>query len=386
MILVKGCEIFSPTYLGKKDLLIAGSKIASITDSINISGIPDLEVIEGKGLKLVPGFIDSHVHIAGAGGEGGPATRTPEMQVSHMLEGGITTVIGCQGTDGFTRRLESLLMKAKALLQEGVSAYILTGSYQVPPPTILGDIAKDLAMIEEVIGVGEIALSDHRSSCPTLDELKKIAAQARVGGMLGGKAGVVNIHLGDAKDPFRPLYEVVATSELKIKQFFPTHCNRNHHIVEESKAFGKSGFVDLTAASYPDSSNNELKPSKVIIQLLKAGVPPEHITMSSDGFGSLPRFDENGKLVGLEMGYPKSIFFEFTDCIQNEKIATEVALKFVTSNVADIFGLKTKGRIAVGNDADLALLNNNFDLVHLVAMGKMMVKDGVLLKKGIYEK
>lgn len=385
MILIKACEVFGPTYLGKKDVLISGSIIASISGHIALSGIPELEVINGEGLKLVPGFIDSHVHIAGAGGEGGPATRTPEMQISHMLEAGITTVIGCQGTDGFTRRLESLLMKAKALRQEGVSAYILTGSYQVPPPTILGDISKDLAMIEEVVGVGEIALSDHRSSNPTVEEIKKIAAQARVGGMIGGKAGVVNIHLGDAKDPFRPLYEAVATSELKIKQFLPTHCNRNHHIVEESKTFGKSGYLDLTAASYPNSPDKALKPSKVISGLLKAGVPPEHITISSDGFGSLPRFDENGTLVGLEMGYPKSIFFEFSDCIKQEKVPFEIALKFVTSNVAHIYGLKTKGTIAVGKDADLVFLDSNFDMVHLIARGKMLVKDRVLLKKGNYE-
>jgi len=385
MILIKACEVFGPTYLGKKDVLISGSIIASISDHIALSGIPELEVINGEGLKLVPGFIDSHVHIAGAGGEGGPATRTPEMQISHMLEAGITTVIGCLGTDGFTRRLESLLMKAKALRQEGVSAYILTGSYQVPPPTILGDISKDLAMIEEVVGVGEIALSDHRSSNPTVEEIKKIAAQARVGGMIGGKAGVVNIHLGDAKDPFRPLYEAVATSELKIKQFLPTHCNRNHHIVEESKTFGKSGYLDLTAASYPNSPDKELKPSKVINGLLKAGVPPEHITISSDGFGSLPRFDENGTLVGLEMGCPKSIFSEFSDCIKQEKVPPEIALKFVTSNVAHIYGLKTKGTIAVGKDADLVFLDSNFDMVHLIARGKMLVKDRVLLKKGNYE-
>ncbi|HSV89158.1 MAG TPA: beta-aspartyl-peptidase [Bacteroidales bacterium] len=386
MILVKACEVFSPTYLGLKEILIAGGTIVAISDKIDISGIKDIEVINGKGLKAVPGLIDSHVHIAGAGGEGGPATRTPEMQISHMLEAGITTVIGCQGTDGFTRRLESLLMKAKAVRHEGLSAYILTGSYQVPPPTILGDIAKDLAMIEEVIGVGEIALSDHRSSCPTVDELKRIASKARTGGLIGGKAGIVNIHLGDAKDPFRPLYEVVATSQLNIKQFFPTHCNRNFHIAEESKTYGKSGYIDLTAASYPCAPNDELKPSKVIAGLLKAGVPPDHLTISSDGFGSLPRFDENGKLTGLEMGYPKSVFTELIDCIRHQGIELELALKFVTSNVADIFGLKTKGRISTGNDADLLFLDQNYDIVHLIAMGVVMVRDGIMIKKGNYER
>ena len=124
MILFNNCEVYSPDYLGKKDLLAAGTKIVAVEDNIDKpAGIP-VEVIDGSGLKIVPGFIDAHVHIAGAGGEGGPATRTPEMQLSYMLEAGATTVIGCLGTDGMTRNVESVLMKVKALRQEGVSAWM----------------------------------------------------------------------------------------------------------------------------------------------------------------------------------------------------------------------------------------------------------------------
>lgn len=386
MILIKQCEVYAPEKLGVKDVLIAGKSIVAIADAIELP--PNLEagIIAGKGLKLIPGLIDAHVHIAGAGGEGGPASRTPELQLSHMLEAGVTTVIGCQGTDGITRSLESVLMKAKGLRQEGVSAWIYTGSYQVPTPTILGDVGKDIAMIEEVIGAGEIAISDHRSSCPTIDELKRIAAHARLGGMLGGKAGIVNIHMGDAKDPFRPLYEVVQNSELRFSQFLPTHCNRNEYIFEDAKTYGKKGYVDITASSYPYFPQYEIKPSKAIAELVKAGVPLEHITMTSDGCGSLPQFDDKGNLIQLEMGYPKSIFDEMRDTVLQEKIPLENALKVVTSNVADILWLKNKGRIAKGKDADMVLINNNFQIIHLIAMGQQMISNGKMLKKGSYEK
>jgi beta-aspartyl-dipeptidase (metallo-type) len=173
MILIKGAELYSPEYLGVKDILIAGEQIVAIEDQLDISSLKNIniEVVQANGKKLIPGLIDAHVHIAGAGGEGGPATRTPEMQLSQMIKGGITTVIGCLGTDGMTRSLNSVLMKVKSLKAEGVSAWMYTGSYQVPTPTILGDVGKDIAMIEEIIGIGEIALSDHRSSCPTTQEL-----------------------------------------------------------------------------------------------------------------------------------------------------------------------------------------------------------------------
>ncbi len=385
MLLLKNCELYAPEKSGKKDILIAGKQVIAIEKSIPVPQGLEVKVMDLKGLRVIPGLIDAHVHIAGAGGEGGPASRTPEMQLSHMLEAGVTTVIGCLGTDGMTRNLESVLMKVKALRQEGVSAWMYTGSYQVPTPTILGDAGKDIALIEEVIGVGEIAISDHRSSFPSVRELARLAAHARVGGMLGGKCGIVNIHMGDAKSPFKPLYELVSMSELNFTQFLPTHINRNSYIFEDAKTYGKKGYIDITASSYPYFPQYEVKPSKAIAGLLKSGVPLKHITMTSDACGSLPDFDENGKLVSLEMGYPKSVFDEIADTVREEKVDLELALKVATSNIADILWLRNKGRIAVAKDADLVVVDDDFNIVHLVAMGELMVENTKMLRKGSYE-
>ncbi len=387
MYLIKKVSVYSPEFLGEKDIFIAGEKIIAIKNNIEISGLKnlDVEIVDGKGKKIIPGLIDAHVHIAGAGGEGGPATRTPEIQLSQMLAGGITTVIGCLGTDGMTRSLNSVLMKVKSLREQGVSAWMYTGSYQVPTPTIMGDVGKDIAMIDEIIGVGEIALSDHRSSCPTTNELIRLVEHARVGGMLGGKAGIANIHMGDAKNPFKPIYDAVDKSELKLTQFLPTHCNRNGYIFEDAKKYGKEGYIDITASSYPYYPEYEIKPSKAIAEFLKAGVPLEHITMTSDGNGSLPDFDENGNLVRLEMGQPKSIFDELIDTVKNENIPLEDTMKVVTSNVADILKLKNKGRIAENLDADLVILDDNYQISEVIAKGRLMVSNYKMLKKGTYE-
>lgn len=387
MLLLKNSEVYQPAYIGKKDILIAGENIIAIKDKINPATLKDFdpEILDAKGKKLIPGLIDAHVHIAGAGGEGGPASRTPEIQLSQLLQGGVTSIVGCLGTDGITRSPISVLMKVKALRAEGVSAWMYTGSYQVPTPTITGDVAKDLCIIEEVIGIGEIALSDHRSSCPTVDELIKLVAHARVGGMLGGKAGIANIHMGDAKNPFQPIIDAVEKSELSFKQFLPTHCNRNDYIFEDAKKYGKKGYIDLTASSYPYFPQYEIKPSKAIVELLNAGVPLEHITMTSDAIGSLPDFDKDGKLIRLEMGLPKSIFDEIMDTVVKEKLPLEKAIKILTSNVADILKLSSKGRIETGKDADLVLLNDDYTISSVIARGKIMVKEQIHLTRGTFE-
>jgi len=385
MLLIRNAIVYGPDLLGKKELLIGGNVILGISDKIEAPHGIDIEVVDAKGLMLVPGLIDNHVHIAGAGGEGGPSSRTPELTLSRMFEGGVTTVIGCLGTDGLTRSVETVLMKAKSLRHEGASAWIWTGAYQVPTPTITGNAGRDIALIEEIIGIGELAISDHRSSCPTTDELIRITALARVGGMLGKKAGLVNIHLGDARNPFSPIHEVINHSELKYTQFLPTHCNRNDYIFEDSKIYGKKGYVDITTSSWPYFQDEEIKPSNALKLLLEAGVPSGNITFSSDSCGSLPGFDDQGRLVKLEMGFPAANLRELADAVIKDKIPMETSLKVLTSNVATILKLSGKGFISQGMDADLLFLDSGMQMVHLLAMGKWVVRNGEVVKKGVYE-
>ncbi len=376
MYLFKNCKVYAPQPLGMMDLLTAGNRIIALEKELEPPKLTDLQVIDCSGLTMIPGLIDGHVHIAGAGGEGGPQTRTPELQISQLLEGGITTVIGCLGTDGFTRSIQSVLMKAKSIRQQGLSAWILTGSYQVPPPTILGDVGKDIALIEEIIGVGEIAISDHRSSCPTTDELIRLAAHARVGGMLGGKAGIVNLHLGSARHPFQPLIDAVEKSELTFRQFLPTHVNRSQETLKQAAEYGKSGYLDITASIFAAAEKENVKTAAALKYLLAAGVPPQNITMSSDGCGSLPVFDEYGNFRTLKIGQPSALFRETIDAVLLENLPLETALLPVTANPAQIWKLPRKGQLKVGYDADLVLLNPRFKIVHLLANGRFFIQNG----------
>ncbi|HUV58611.1 MAG TPA: beta-aspartyl-peptidase [Desulfatiglandales bacterium] len=386
--LIKNANVFTPEPLGKKDVLITAEKIGYIQDRIDPGKEIDIEVIDAKGMLLVPGFIDSHVHICGGGGEGGFKTRTPEIMLSDITKGGVTTVVGCLGTDESTRTIRNLIAKAKSLKEEGITCYIYTGSYHIPVRTLTDSIQDDIVLIDEIIGVGEIAVSDHRSSQPTLEDIGKIAAAARVGGMLSGKAGIVNIHIGDGKDKLSFLEHVANSTEIPITQFIPTHLGRNPGLFEAAIQYAKKGgLIDFTTSSpeWPPIKAN-IKCSKALKEVLDQGIPVERVSFTSDGQGSLPRFDEKGEFSGLEVGMVTSLFKEVRDAIIDEKIPVEIAITVITSNPARNLKLLNKGRVHVGKDADLVLLNENLDIDTVIARGRIMIRNKEIMVKGVFEK
>lgn len=387
--LIKNGEIYAPEYLGKKDILITSDKIGYIADNIEIpKGFVEIEVIDAEGKYVVPGFIDSHVHICGGGGEGSFKTRTPEIQLTDITAGGVTTVVGCLGTDGTTRSMENLIAKANGLEEEGISTYIYTGSYQIPVRTVTGSIQDDIVLLNKVIGVGEVALSDHRSSQPTMEDLRRVTAEARVGGILSGKAGIVNVHMGDGKRMLNLIEEIVEETEIPIRQFYPTHMNRNRELFMKAIEHGKKGgIVDFTTSTIDKFlEEGEAKCSRALRMMIDEGVAINNITFTSDGQGSLPNFDENGELIGLQIGKVTSLYKEVRDAIKDEGIDISNAIRVITSNPADILKLNNKGYIDEGKDADIVLLNKeDLKIDTVIAMGKIMIQNNEIKVRGIFE-
>lgn len=389
LTLIKGGEVYAPSYMGKKDVLLVGNKIGYIKDEIGIpKDFVDIDIIDAKDKYVVPGFIDSHVHICGGGGEGSFKTRTPEIQLTDITLGGVTTVIGVLGTDGTTRTMSNLIAKARGLEEEGITTYVYTGSYQVPIRTITGSIQDDIILIDKIIGVGEVALSDHRSSQPTVEDIMKIAAEARVGGILSGKGGVVNIHMGDGDRQLDFIEEIVETTEIPVTQFLPTHMGRNTKLFTKSIEYAKKGgFVDFTtSSSNKDKKTIDTKPSRALKILLEEGVSPKNITFSSDGQGSLPKFDKEGNFIGLGVGKVISLYEEVRDAILDEGVSMDKALMTITSNPANILKLHSKGQIKEGMDGDIVLIDKNtLEIDTVVAMGRIMILEGEVIVKGTFE-
>lgn len=377
--ILKNVALYAPEYQGIKDVLICDTRIAHIADCIETpTGLGEVEVFDYSGLKAMPGFIDGHVHMLGGGGEGGPATRTPELMLTTATRAGVTTVVGCLGTDGTTRHMESLIIKARALEEEGLTTFIYTGAYEIPTPTLTGCVRDDLILMDKVIGVGEIALSDHRSAQPTHTDLAKLAAETRVGGMLGGKPGIVHFHVGGGPEGINAIFWMLDHTEIPVTQFLPTHMGRNQALLDQGLALiKKGGHIDITAGS---------KVPGQIMYLLNKGATLDSITISSDGQGSLPKFNEKGQLIGLKVGQMKRVYEVWRTLIQKHQVDISEALKLVTANPAKNLKLSnTKGAIKPGADADIVIMDDQLNIQELFARGRHMLSHGEPIVKGTFE-
>lgn len=385
--IIKGAEVYAPAYLGKKDVMFAGGEICQIADNIEVGENVKSEVIDGEGKYLFPGFIDNHVHITGGGGEGGFSTRTPEIGMTDIIDGGITTIVGTLGTDGYGRTMPDLLAKANALSEEGITVFVNTGSYQIPVRTFTGSISSDIMFIEKVVGVGEIAVSDHRSSCPTVGELEKIVSEARVAGMLSGKTGIVNVHIGDEPEVLEKIKHIVTKCKAYKKHFHPTHMNRSREVFEDGLEYLKmGGSVDYTTSTTPlFIEEGEVACADAVMEVIAQGLDVSKVTLSSDGQGSLPVFDKAGNMTGIEIGRVTSLYNAVKECIE-KGVPIDKAVALITENPAVIFGLKKKGVLKEGNHADMVLVDKNtLDVDTVVAKGQVLRLEGKNLKKGTFE-
>lgn len=392
MLLIENANLLSPAPLGLRTLVVVGERIAAVHPAGAAGELrqhmerlgPEVTVLDAQGAKVLPGVIDRHVHFNGAGGEGGPRFRTPPLQLSSFVRAGVTSAVGLTGTDGTCRGLRDLLMKARGLEEEGLSTWILTGSYAVPSPTLTGGVMDDLCLIDKVIGL-KIALSDHRSSHPTVEELRRAVSDARVGGMLAGKAGTVCVHMGSEPSAFDPLLAAIEGTDVPLAQFAPTHVSRSEALLERAVEYGlRGGNLDITAAP-GERPVFGLPTRRAVKRLLAGGVAAERITLSSDGNGSMPRFDAGGKLVGMGIGPIDSVLACVLELMEDPEVGPEKAVGMATSHVADQLCLPRKGRLKEGCDADILVLDGNDALRHVVARGRVMMRDGEVLARGTFE-
>lgn len=377
-------RVFAPEPLGPCDVLVAGRRIAWIGKPEDAPVGSTVESIDLEGRVLVPGFIDGHAHLIGGGGEAGFSSRVPPVPLSRFTTAGVTSVVGVLGTDDLTRSTANLVAQAYGLREEGLGAWCHCGGYHLPPVTITGSVSKDIVFIDPVIGVGEVAISDHRSSQPKLDEILKLASEAHVAGIVTGKAGILHLHLGDGSRGLELVREALATSEIPARVFNPTHVNRQPALFAEAIELAREGAtVDITA--YPvEDGDPSIPAAEAVRRFIESPAPNARVTVSSDGGGCLPAFDDEGVLTKMDIGSPQCMTDTFTELVTTG-MPLELALPAFTSNVATLLRLGDRGRIVEGGVADLVVLDENHRVQDVMAGGRWHVRAGRAQITGTFE-
>ena len=385
MQLIRNADVYAPESLGVQQLLLGGGRILWMgADLPSLPAQLQAQAIDLQGRRLIPGLIDGHVHVTGGGGEAGFASRVPAPLLSRYTRAGVTSVVGLLGTDDVARSTRELVASIHALREQGLNAWGYSGGYHLPPITLTGSVRGDIVFIDALIGVGEVAISDHRSSQPTLDELLRLASEAHVAGLMTGKAGIVHLHLGDGARGLELVRRALDQSELPARVFNPTHVNRRRGLFEEAVELARRGScIDITAFPVEDGED-AWSAADALLRYLDSGSPPERVTISSDAGGCLPCFDADGRVCGMGVGESGALLTTLNELL-GRGLPLAQALPAFTSNPARLLRLAGKGAIAIGADADLVGLDPQGAAHEVLIGGVVHVRDGQVRHRGNFE-
>lgn len=384
--LIRNADVHAPEPLGIRQLLLGGGKILWIGDDLPaLPAALAVEAIDLDGRRLIPGLVDGHVHVTGGGGEAGFATRVPAPMLSRYTRAGVTSVVGLLGTDDVARGTGELVASIHALREQGLNAWGYSGGYHLPPTTLTGSVRGDIVFSDVLIGVGEVAISDHRSSQPSLDELLRLASEAHVAGLMTGKAGVLHLHLGDGPRGLELVRQALDGSEIPARVFNPTHVNRRKALFEQALELARRGCcIDITAFPVEDGED-AWSAADALLRYLDSDAPAANVSISSDAGGCLPCFDSEGRVAHMEVGESGALLATL-NALLARGLPLAQALPAFTSNPARLLRLAGKGRIAVGADADLVALDAQGAASDVLIGGVVHLRDGELQRRGIFER
>ncbi len=364
LTLIQNGEVFTPDARGVQSVLVVGGRIGFV-GAVDARKYADLDVpcdvVDAAGCLVTPGLIDPHQHLIGAGGEQGFATRTSEVGFEELVRAGITTVVGLLGTDTTTRTLTALLGRCKQLDALGLTAYMYTGGFRLPTPTIMSSVMDDIVLIDKVIGVGEIAIADNRSLEPQVHELARVVSSAMVAGTLTGKAGVTHFHVGPSDQRLALLHQLLDQYDVPPESLYPTHNERSEALMDEAIALAQRG-------AYVDMDTIEADSVKWLRYYLDHDGPPDRLTVSSDAHAQ---------------GTTLRLYEMFTACLREARLTPDRVLPHFTRNTAQALKLAAKGRLEPGADADILVIDNrSLELRHVLARGRWLLRDGELPQQG----
>ena len=255
----------------------------------------------------------------------------------------------------------------------------------MPPATLTGSVRGDLVLLDPLLGVGEVAISDHRSSQPTFDEILRLAADAHVAGLMTGKAGVLHLHLGDGPRGLDLVRRALSESEIPAARLQPDPRQPPQGAVRRGARAGAGRVpVDLTAFPVEDGED-AWSAAEGLQRYLASGAPPERVTVSSDAGGCLPCFDADGRVCRMDVGSAGRAARRRCGTCWPAACRWRRSCPPSQPTRPGCCGSPGKGRIAAGADADLVALDATGGAHTVISAAQIHVRDGKAVRRGTFE-
>jgi dihydroorotase len=380
-LLLRGGRIVDPSRNldGPGDILIDGGRIAAIAPHLDIAAE---RIIDVRGLVVVPGLIDMHVHLREPGYE---AKETVATGVRAAVRGGFTTVCAMPNTRPVNDRPEVTAAILDLARGAGLANVLPIAAITV------GSAGEELVDMKALIAAGAIAFSDDGRPVPDSRIMRRALAAAAAAGSLvidhcedralaeGGvmHEGRVSSRLGLAGIPSAAEDIMVARDVILAEAVgAPVHIAHlstagGVRLVAEAKARGVRVSAEATphhllltdeALETPDADfkmNPPLRSAADVAALIKGLQTGTVDAIATDHAPHTP--EEKGRgfseapfgIVGLET----AVSLVLDRLVRPGTITLSHFVDLMSVNPARLLGLSGKGRVAVGADGDLTVLD-----------------------------
>lgn len=368
-------EIYGEGQFHKKNLYITEGKIRSISEEVE----PSRRTVDCRGLKILPGFIDPHVHFELDLGEFRSADDFYSGSVAAAF-GGVTTVLDfldpINSVDTYEAALASRLDQASKscidyglhltlgnfeedraigwlmdrALKDGLSSVKVFTTYSESdrkcPDKVIEAVLQSKMMLlahsenDELVNPEFLKVETFETSRPVIAEVSEVAKLAEMASFENGHLYIVHTSAGSTVEMVADRFD-----DKLGKNIFLESCPQYFYLTSEWFK-GDEGRKFLLAPPLR-SEEEQMKLRSQIHRISTIGT--DHCPFMGD---EKLKYDTANKV-------PKGIgSVEYAFLLMYNLFGYDIIEQF-TSNPAQIFGLSEKGAIRFGKDADLVLFDPN---------------------------
>lgn len=345
-----------------------------LVDSVPQGG----QTVDATGLKIVPGFIDTHTHGA-VGVDVNGATAEDLETISLFMANHGTTAWQCSiltDTQEQTEWCIDQFNRHRAMAQNGAElvGIHLEGPFLAPqykgamPEHLLKTSDIDLVRRYQTLAEGNInyitispELPGVQDMIPTLREMGIVVGIGHSGATYDQAMRAISLgatmgtHVGNAMRLFHQHEPAIFGAVMESDVYCETICDGRHLVPGSVRMYAKCKGLDRIVA--------------ITDSIMAAGLPDGNYHL---GVNDVVVVDGDAKLAsdGTRAGSTLTQDVALKNMLKWLPNTLEEILPTLTENPAKEMGLwERKGSIANGKDADLVLLDENANIVHVFARG-----------------